>query len=63
MLDPAMEREMHELRAKLDVMETTHRRTVSAGDISEDESENEVENEEFVVEDVVEEFLLSLLLG
>ena len=42
MPDPAMEREMRELRARLDAMETTQRHTVNAGDISEDESENEV---------------------
>jgi hypothetical protein len=46
MPDPAVEREMHELRARLDAMETTQRHTVDAGDISEDESENEAENKE-----------------
>jgi hypothetical protein len=35
MPDPAREREMHELRARLDAMETTQRHTVDAGDISE----------------------------
>jgi hypothetical protein len=43
--DPAVEREMHELHARLDAMETTQRRTVDVGDIIEAESENEAENE------------------
>jgi hypothetical protein len=41
MFDPTMEREMRELRARLDAMETTQRRTPDTGDISEDECENE----------------------
>jgi hypothetical protein len=41
MPDPAVEREMRELRARLDAMETTQRHTVDTGDISEAESENE----------------------
>jgi hypothetical protein len=45
MLDPALEREMHELRAMLDAMETTQRFTVGARDINEAESENEDGNE------------------
>jgi Mn-dependent DtxR family transcriptional regulator len=53
--DPAREREMHELRARLDDMETAQRHTVDAGDISEAESEDEAENEEVVVEDATEE--------
>ena len=57
MLDPAVEREMHELRARLDAMETTQRCIVNAGDIIEDESENEAENEEVAVEDSAEENL------
>ena len=40
MSDPVVEREMHELRVRLDAMETTQRCTVEAGDISEAESEN-----------------------
>jgi hypothetical protein len=31
MPDPAVEREMHELRARLDAMETTQRHTVNVG--------------------------------
>jgi hypothetical protein len=52
-----MEREMKELRARLDSMETMQRRAPDAGDINDAENE-EVEFEEFVVEDVVEEILL-----
>ena len=45
MPDPTVEREMRELHARLDAMETTQRCTVDAGDISEDESENEAGHE------------------
>ena len=41
MPDLAVKREMCELHARIDAMETTQRRTVNAGDISEAESENE----------------------
>jgi hypothetical protein len=41
MPDPAMEREMRELHARLDAMETTQRRATDTGDVSEAESENE----------------------
>jgi hypothetical protein len=59
MRDPAMEREMRELCSRLDAMETTHRWTIDARDVSEAESENEVEveGEEVVVEDVAKELL------
>jgi hypothetical protein len=57
MLDPVVEREMLELHARLDAMETTQRCTVNVGHISKDERENEDENEEIAVEDVVEECL------
>jgi hypothetical protein len=40
MPDPAVEREMCELRARLDAIETTQRCTVDIGDINEAESEN-----------------------
>jgi hypothetical protein len=43
--NPTVEREMRELRARLDAMKTTQRCTVNAGDISEDESENDAGNE------------------
>jgi hypothetical protein len=54
-----VEREMHELRARLDAMETTQRHIVDAGDINEAESENEAgnEGEEVVVEDAADEHL------
>jgi hypothetical protein len=61
--DPAVEREMRELRTRLDAMETTQRCTVNAGDISEVESENEAgnEGEEVAVEDTVEECLFRVV--
>jgi hypothetical protein len=59
MPDPAREREMRELHARLDAMDTTQRCTVDAGDISEAESENETgnEGEEVTVEDAIDERL------
>jgi hypothetical protein len=57
----AMEREMRELCARLDAMETTQRRAPDVGDISEAENE-EVEVEEAVAEDVVEECLLKVVV-
>jgi hypothetical protein len=48
MIDSTMERKMHDLRARLEDMETSQRRTVSAGDLSDSESEIEVEHEEEV---------------
>jgi hypothetical protein len=58
MPDPAVEREMRELCARLDAMETTQRQTIESGDVSEAESENEAGNEEEVVaEDAAEERL------
>jgi hypothetical protein len=63
MPDPAVEREMRELRARLDAMETTQRRTVNIGDISEAESENEAgnEGEEVAVEDAADERLFRVV--
>jgi hypothetical protein len=63
MPDPAVEREMCELRARLDAMETTQRCTVDAGDISEAESENEAgnEGEEVAVEDAADERLFRVV--
>jgi hypothetical protein len=59
MTDPAMEKEMHDLRTRLEDMETTQRRTVSAGDVSDSESEVEAEHEEEVaVEDAANERLI-----
>jgi hypothetical protein len=60
MPDPAMEREMHDLRAKLEDMEIAQRRIVSAGDLSDSERENEVEHEgeEVTVEYVANKMFL-----
>jgi hypothetical protein len=46
--NPEMERQMRDLRARLEEMETTQRRTASAGDLSDSESEVEAEREEEV---------------
>jgi hypothetical protein len=60
--DPTMEREMRELFARLDALETAQIQTVDTGDFSEAESENEVgAKEEFLVEDVVEERLFKFV--
>jgi hypothetical protein len=48
MTDSAMERQMRDLRAIIEDMETTQRRTVSSRDLSDFESEIEVEHEEEV---------------
>jgi hypothetical protein len=63
MPDPAREREMRELRARLDAMETTQRRTVDVGDISEADSENEDgnEEEEVAAKDVGDEHLFRVV--
>jgi hypothetical protein len=53
----AVEREMRELHARLEVMEAAQRRAPDVGDINDAESE-EVEAEEAAGEDVVEERLL-----
>jgi hypothetical protein len=46
--DPAIERQMRDLRARLEDMETTQRRTASAGDLSDSDRYIEVEREEEV---------------
>jgi hypothetical protein len=63
MPDPAVEREMRELRARLDAMETTQRRATDTGDVSEVESENEAgaREEEVAVEDAAEERLFRVV--
>ena len=63
MPDPAVEREMHELCARLDAMETAQRCTIDDGDISEADSENEVgkEGEEVAVEDAADERLFRVV--
>jgi hypothetical protein len=57
----AMEREMRELCARLDSMETTQRRAPDAGDVSDAKNE-EVEVEEVIDEDVVKEHLLKAVV-
>jgi hypothetical protein len=59
---PVVEREMRELCARLDAMETSKRRTVDNGDISEADSENEAgHEEEIAVEDVADERLVRVV--
>jgi glycerol-3-phosphate dehydrogenase len=48
MAEPAMERDMHDLHAKMEDMETTQRHIVGAGGLSDYESETEVDHEEEV---------------
>jgi hypothetical protein len=63
MPDPAVEREMHKLCARLDAMEKTQRRTIETGDICEVDSENEAghEGEEVAVEDAADERLFRVV--
>jgi hypothetical protein len=58
--NPSMEREMHDLRARLKDMETTQRCTAGAGDLSDSESENEAghEREEVTTEYAATERLI-----
>ena len=59
MPDPAMEKEMHDLRSRIEDMETSQRCTVGAGDLSDSESEIEAEHEEEVaVKDAANECLI-----
>jgi hypothetical protein len=63
MLDPVVEREMHELRSRLDAMETAQRRIVNTKDIDKAETENEAgnEGEEVAAEDAVDECLFRVV--
>jgi hypothetical protein len=62
MHDPAVEREMRELHARLDAMETAQRHTVDTGDISEAENENEARHgKEVAIEDVVDKRLFRVV--
>ena len=59
MADPTIERQMHDLRARVEDMETTQRCTASEGDLSDSEGEAEAEREEEVVaEDASNERLI-----
>jgi hypothetical protein len=61
--NPEMDRQMHDLRARLEDMETTQRRTASVGDLSDSESEVEVEREEEVAaEDAANERLIKAIV-
>jgi hypothetical protein len=57
----AMEREMRELCARLDAMETAQRRAHDVGDVNDAENE-EVEVKEVAVEDAAEECLLKVVV-
>jgi hypothetical protein len=63
MPNPAVEREMRELHARLDAMETTQRHTVEIGDISEIDSENEDGNdgEEVATKDAADECIFKVV--
>jgi hypothetical protein len=60
--NPEMERKMRDLRARLEEMETTQRRGVGAGDLSDSEVEEEVGHEEEVTaEDASTERLIKAI--
>jgi chromatin segregation and condensation protein Rec8/ScpA/Scc1 (kleisin family) len=60
--NPEMERQMRDLRARLEEMETAQRRTASAGDLSDSEGEVEAEHEEEVAaEDASTERLIKAI--
>jgi hypothetical protein len=60
--NPEMEREIHDLRARLEDMETAQRCTASAGNLSDSESEVEVEHgEEVAAEDAANECLIKAI--
>ena len=60
--NPEMERQMCDLQARLEDMETAQRRTASAGDFSDSEDEVEVEREEEVAaEDAANECLIKAI--
>ena len=57
-----MERQMRDLRARLEEMETSQRRTASAGDLSDSDSEVEDEREEEVaVQDAANKWLIKAI--
>jgi hypothetical protein len=60
--NPEMERQMRDLRARLEDMEAAQRRTASAGDLSDSEGEIEAEHEEEVAaEDASTERLIKAI--
>jgi hypothetical protein len=63
MEDRAIERQMHDLRERLEYMETAQRCTASVGDVSDSDSEVEAKHEEeVVVEDAVNEHLIKAIV-
>jgi hypothetical protein len=59
MIDPIVERQMRDLRARLEDMETTQRRTVGVRDLSDSDREIEAEwEEEVATEDASNECLI-----
>jgi hypothetical protein len=62
MADPTIERQMRDLRARLEDMEIAQKRTASAGDLSDSEGEVEAEREEEVAaEDAANERLIKAI--
>jgi hypothetical protein len=62
MADPAIERQMRDLRARLEDMETAQRRAASAGDLSDSDSEIEAEREEeLAAQDASNEHLIKAI--
>jgi hypothetical protein len=62
MPNPIVEREMREICARLDAMETAQRRTPDTGDVSETENENEAGvKEEVVAQDAAKEHLFKVV--
>jgi hypothetical protein len=60
--NPEMERQIRDLRMRLEEMETTQRCTVGAGDLSDSEGEAEAEQQgEVVAEDVASERLIKAI--
>jgi hypothetical protein len=61
--NPTMEREMHDIRARLEDMETTQRCTTGVGDVSDSKSEDEAghEGEEVAAEDAANERLIRVV--
>jgi hypothetical protein len=60
--NPEMEREIRDLRARLEDMETTQRCTTSAGDLSDSEGEVEAEHgEEVLADDAANEPLIKVI--
>jgi hypothetical protein len=60
--NPEMERQMRDIRARLEDMEAAHRRTASAGDLSDSEGEVEAkQQEEVTTKDAANERLIKAI--